>query len=164
MMMMMMMMTTSTTTTMTTKSSMVNTMSFEERRRRNGPVFKSHQTAHKEVLSNEFWFGDGAPVIGEQFTAEKTQPRKAEIIELLFRATEFELRAGDAGVADRFAILADKIFYCQPERRCGSLACPECHRALKCQASDRFSHEVLLAELSEPEAASLLPSSGGSAQ
>ena len=106
-------------------------MNFHERRRRKGPVFKTHQKAHKTVLANEFWFGDDAPVIGKQFTAEKTQQRKVEITDLLFRSAEFEHRSGDAGVADRFAILADKIFYCHQGRRCGSLACPECLRAFQ---------------------------------
>jgi hypothetical protein len=104
-------------------------MNFHERLRRKGPVFKTHQKAHEAVLANEFWFGDGAPVIGKQFSAEKTQQRKVEIFGLLYRAAESERRAGNAGVADQLAILADKIFYCHPGRRCGSLACPECLRA-----------------------------------
>jgi hypothetical protein len=44
-------------------------MSFGERRRRNGPIFKTNQKAHEEVLANEFWFSDGVPIIGKQFTA-----------------------------------------------------------------------------------------------
>jgi hypothetical protein len=60
-------------------------MNFEERRRRNGPIFKTHQSAHEEVLANEFWFGDGVPVIGKQFTAEKAKARKAEIMDILYR-------------------------------------------------------------------------------
>src|SRR5258708_5512583 len=106
-------------------------MNFEERRRRNGPVFQTHQKAHEAVLANEFWFGDGEPTIGEQFTAEKAKARKAEIMDILYRTAQHERRAGDAGVADRLEILADKIFSCRPTRRCGSLACPECIRAFQ---------------------------------
>lgn len=106
-------------------------MNFHERLRRKGSVFKTHQKAHEAVLANESWFGDGALLIGKQFTAAKTQQRKAEITGLLFRAAESERRSDNAGVADQFAILADKIFYCQPGRRCGSLACPECLRAFQ---------------------------------
>jgi hypothetical protein len=106
-------------------------MSFEERRRRKGPTFKTHQNAHAEVLVNEGWFGDGAPVIGKQFTAEKARERKHEVLDLLYRTARRERRAGNTGVADRLEILADKIFLCQPGRRCGSLACTECHRAFQ---------------------------------
>jgi len=106
-------------------------MNFHERRRRNGPVFKTHQKTHEEVLANEFWFGDDAPVIGKQFTAAKAKERKTEIIGLLYRTAKRERRAGDAGVADRLEILADNLFYCRPARRCGSLACTECHRAFQ---------------------------------
>lgn len=106
-------------------------MSFVERRRRNGPIFKTHQKAHEEVLANEFWFGDGVPVIGKQFTAAKAKERKKTVIDLLFRTAKRERRAGDTGVADRLATLADKLHYCCPHRRCGSLACTECLRAFQ---------------------------------
>jgi hypothetical protein len=106
-------------------------MSFEERRRRNGPIFKTHQKAHEEVLANESWFGEGRPLLGKQFTAAKAKERKNEIMALLFRAAKHQRRCGDAGVADRLEIVADKIFYCQPGRRCGSLACTECCRAFQ---------------------------------
>jgi hypothetical protein len=106
-------------------------MNFEERRRRNGPTFKTHRKAHEAVLADESRFGDGVPVIGKQFTAAKAKERKTEIIGLLYPAAERERRAGDLGVADRLEILADKIFSCRPARRCGSLACTECHRAFQ---------------------------------
>ena len=32
-----------------------------------GPMFNTHQKAHEQVLTNEFWFGDGTPVIDAQF-------------------------------------------------------------------------------------------------
>jgi hypothetical protein len=98
---------------------------------RHGPIFKTHQKAHQAVLANEAWFGDGKPVIGKQFTAEKTKERKAEVVALLYRTAGQERRASGAGVADQLATLADKIFYCKPPWRCGSLACPECHRAFQ---------------------------------
>jgi hypothetical protein len=41
-------------------------MSLKERHRRKGPAFKTHQTAHHEILANKAWFGDGPPVIGKQ--------------------------------------------------------------------------------------------------
>jgi hypothetical protein len=100
-------------------------------RGRNGPVFKTHQKTHEEVLANEFWFGDGVPVIGKQFTAAKAKERKAEIIGLLFRTARRERRTGAADIADQLEALADKISDCRPTRRCGSLACTECQRAFQ---------------------------------
>ena len=41
-------------------------MSAEERRRRNGPIFKTHQKAHEEVLANEARLGDGPPIAGAE--------------------------------------------------------------------------------------------------
>jgi hypothetical protein len=106
-------------------------MILKERRRRDGPAFKTHQKTHHEILANESWFGDGRPRLGKQFTAEKAKERKGKLVDLLYRTAGRERRAGDAGVADRLAILADKVFSCQPRRRCGSLACTECHRAFQ---------------------------------
>ncbi|WLA81947.1 hypothetical protein [Bradyrhizobium elkanii] len=106
-------------------------MNFHERQRRNGPVFQTHEKAHHEVLATEDWFGDGKPFIGKQFTAAKARERKVEIINLLYRAAKREQRDGNADIATRLELLADKLFYCQPDRRCGSLACPECSRAFQ---------------------------------
>jgi hypothetical protein len=106
-------------------------MNFHERQRRNGPVFQTHTKAHHEVLATEDWFGDGMPFIGRQFTAEKARERKAEIINLLYRAAKREQRDGNADVGTRLEILADKLYYCCAARRCGSLACPECSRAFQ---------------------------------
>jgi len=104
-------------------------MNFEERG--DGPIFKTHQKAHKGVLANEVWFGDGEPVIGTQFTAKKAKVRKAKIMDILFRTVKAQRRVGNAGVADQIEIVAKKTFYCRPCQRCGSLACTECHRAFQ---------------------------------
>ena len=42
--------------------------------------------AHEAVVSHETWFGDGEPLIGEQYTAAKAKERKPAVIKLLFRA------------------------------------------------------------------------------
>jgi len=106
-------------------------MNYYERQRRNGPIFHTHEKAHNAVLATEHWFGDGKPSIGKQFTAAKARERKADIINLLYRAAKRERHEGDPEVALRFELLADKLFYCQPGRRCGSSACPECMRAFQ---------------------------------
>ncbi|TFW56900.1 hypothetical protein CT676_32875 [Bradyrhizobium sp. MOS001] len=106
-------------------------MNFYERLRRNGPVFHTHVKAHHAVLANEYWFSDATPRMGRQFTAEKARERKAEIINLLYRTAKRAQRYGNLDVATGLELLADKLFYCQPARRCGSLACPECSRAFQ---------------------------------
>lgn len=106
-------------------------MSREARSRRNGPRFTAHVRAHHEVLADEFWFGDGPPVIGKQFTAARANERKDVVLGLLFQAAEREHNDENETLARRLGGLADKIFYCRPMRRCGSLACPECHRAFQ---------------------------------
>lgn len=106
-------------------------MNFHERQRRNGPVFQTHTKAHREVLATEDWFGDGKPSVGKQFTAEKARERKAQIINLLYRAAKREQRNGNLDVGTPLEILADKLHYCCAARRCGSLACPECSRAFQ---------------------------------
>jgi len=106
-------------------------MSSKVHRRRDGPVFKTHQKTHHEILANKLWFGDGVPVIGKQFTAAKAKERKGKVVALLYRTARRERRAGAAYVADRLAILADKLHHCYPKGRCGSLACTECHRAFQ---------------------------------
>jgi hypothetical protein len=89
-------------------------MIFEERRRRSSPHFETHQKAHQEILANEALFGDGAPVIGKQFTMAKARERKIKVIDLLYRTARRERRAGNTFVADQLEIPADKLHYCQP--------------------------------------------------
>jgi hypothetical protein len=74
-------------------------MNFEERRRFHLPSFKTHISAHEEVLSNELWFKDGNPYLGKQFTARKAKVRKAAIMDLLFRTAKQQRRVGNACVS-----------------------------------------------------------------
>ena len=106
-------------------------MRFEERRRRNGPVFKSHRKAHDQILDNEGWFGDGAPVLGKQFTAARAKVRKAAIVNLLFRTAKLQCKQGNVEVCYQLENLAENLDHCRPRRRCGSVPCPECHRAFQ---------------------------------
>jgi hypothetical protein len=106
-------------------------MSWEQHCRRRGPAFKTHQKAHDGVLANEAWFGDGAPVIGKQFTAAKARDRKATIIDILYASAKREREKGNTKLAERLEVLADELFVCCPRWRCGSLACTECGRAFQ---------------------------------
>ena len=129
-------------------------MNLDHRRRRNGPTFKTHHKAHQVVLANEVWFGDGHPAIGKQFTAEKAKERKDDVVGLLFQTATRERRIGNAAVADRFESLADKIFGCHQGRRCGSLACSECHRAF--QKAKVAAQEITIKLLKAERASKLL--------
>lgn len=129
-------------------------MNFDERRRRNGPHFKTHEKAHHIVLLNEVWFGNGPPAIGKQFTADRAKERKGEVVALLFQTATRERRKGNGVVADRFEILADKIFDCHQGRRCGSLACTECHRAF--QKAKVSAQEITIKALKAERASKLL--------
>jgi hypothetical protein len=100
-------------------------------RRFNLRSFKIHVNAHEEVLSNEFWFRDGTPDLGKQFTVRKAKVRKAEIMDILFRTAKAQRRIGNTGIADQLELLADWTFSCRRRHRCGSLACTECHRAFQ---------------------------------
>lgn len=95
------------------------------------PCFTTHRACHEAVLGNECWFSNGRPLLGRRFTMEKATKRKIEVIDLLFKSGRRERRNGDAGIASQLETLADKLFYCHAGRRCGSLACTECHRAFQ---------------------------------
>jgi len=97
----------------------------------NQPAFKTHVTTHEAVLANREWYGDAEPVLGKQFTATKARERKDIVIDILFRTAKRERKNGNAKLADRLEILADKLFACRSRRRCGSLACTECSRAFQ---------------------------------
>ena len=85
----------------------------------------AHIRAHEAVVTNEFWYGDGPPTLGKSFTAAKTAERHADVVDLLQRAAETTEKAGDRKLSRVLWDLADKIYYCRPRARCGSLACPK---------------------------------------
>jgi hypothetical protein len=97
----------------------------------NRPSFKSHLRTHEEILTNEKWFGDGEPVIGEQFTSAKARERKGLILRILWRAYRKHRNVGDNALARPIKALAEKLKACRPQAGCGSLACPECSRAFQ---------------------------------
>jgi hypothetical protein len=95
------------------------------------PQFTTFNREHDEVISNEYWYNDGPPVLGRLFTAAKTTQRHQQVIGILCRAAKRETRAGNGGSASALHRLADKLADCKPGFRCGSLACPQCARAFQ---------------------------------
>jgi hypothetical protein len=111
--------------------------------------FKSHRRTHEEILTNENQFGDGEPVIGEQFTSAKARQRKSLILEILWRAYRKHRRLGENTLARPIKSLVKKLEACRPRHRCGSLACPECSRAF--QRAKVAGQIVLIQKLMEAQ-------------
>jgi hypothetical protein len=101
-----------------------------------------HVRAHEAVVTNEFWYGDGSPVLGPSFTEKKTAERNADVVELLLKAGKKAAKAGNKQLADIYYDLGDKLHRCKPRSRCGSLACPKCARAF--QKAKVAAQEVLI--------------------
>lgn len=119
-------------------------------KRRSGPTFRSHVRAHEAVVTSEFWFGDGPPSLGKSFTAGKTAERHAAVVSILLKAAKKAATAGDKGLANAYYRLADKLYSCRRNRRCGSLACPKCARAF--QRAKTAAQEVLIRSLQKANA------------
>jgi hypothetical protein len=103
--------------------------------KRGVPKFQRHVHAHKAVVANKFWYGDGSPFLGSSFTANKTADRHAEVVDILLKAAKKAAKkaeiAGYKLLANAFHDLADKLYSCRPRARCASLACPKCARAFQ---------------------------------
>jgi hypothetical protein len=95
------------------------------------PQFKTFVGEHRVVISNEYWYNDGPPLLGKLFTAAKTVQRHHQVMSILCRAARRERRAGNDVRAGALQRLTDKLASCKPEFRCGSLACPQCARAFQ---------------------------------
>jgi hypothetical protein len=90
------------------------------------PSFKTHVSAQENILSNDHWFNCDEPNLGEHFTIAKAKERKGEVEGILWRAAKRYRRDGNAQLADKLEILADKLLFCSGRHRCGSLACMPC--------------------------------------
>ena len=95
------------------------------------PTFTTWVHEHEQVISNEYWYDDGPPVLGKSFTAAKTTQRHHQVIGILCRAAKRETRASNDVLANASQRLTDKLAGCKPGFRCGSLACPQCARAFQ---------------------------------
>jgi hypothetical protein len=95
------------------------------------PISIKHVHAHEAVISNEYWYGDGPPLMHPSLSARKTAERRVEVVELLEKAANKSKVAGDLKLPRQLKKLAKKIDRCRRGDRCGSLACPECARAFQ---------------------------------
>ena len=113
------------------------------------PRLIKHVHAHEAVITNEYWYGDGPPLMHPSLSARKTAERRADVVDLLEKAAKKSKANGDRKQARQFRRLANKIDRCRRRDRCGSLACPECARAFQRAKADA-QKQVILASASKP--------------
>jgi hypothetical protein len=95
------------------------------------PKFQTHVQAHEAVTSNESWYTNKPPNLGQGFSAAETAERRTTVMEILLRAAKRADKDEDTDLAEAFHQLYDKLEACRPFGRCGSLACPRCARAFQ---------------------------------
>ena len=100
------------------------------------PKLTRHVHAHDAVIGNEYWYGDGPPLMHPSLSARKTAQRKADVVDLLEKASQRSNAKGDRKQARQFRRLAKELDRCRHRNRCGSLACPECARAFQRAKAD----------------------------
>ena len=88
------------------------------------PRLLKHVHAHDAVITNEYWYGDGPPLMHPSLSARKTAERRADVVDLLEKASQRSNAKGDRKQARLLKKLANKIDRCRRGDRCGSLACP----------------------------------------
>jgi hypothetical protein len=95
------------------------------------PKFQAHVRAHEAITSNESWYGNKPPNLGEGFTAAETAERRTTVMEILLRAAKRADKNEDSELAEAFYQVYDRLEACRFLERCGSLACPRCARAFQ---------------------------------
>jgi hypothetical protein len=99
-------------------------------------IFRSHRKSHNAIITNEFWYGDGLPDLGESFTAKSAVKRHRQIRQILKRAAKRERNNGNHALANAYSQLRKRLKECRPGRRCGWSACPKCARAFQRAKTD----------------------------
>ena len=92
------------------------------------PTFKTHKKAHRTIVKNASLYGE-TTLLKEQFDVAQTAKRQAKVIEILSRARRSATRQKDTPLAAALNALVSKLRKCETNKRCASLACPECARA-----------------------------------
>ena len=95
------------------------------------PRVQSITPDHRAIISNEYWYGDGPPCLSDAFSREKTERRHRQITKIIQRASKRARKHKDPIKSQALHIVGRKLEGCAPTTRCGSLACPQCARALQ---------------------------------
>jgi hypothetical protein len=107
--------------------------------------FRRHVKSHGAIVQNEFWYGDDAPTLGDQFTVEETAERKNVLVKILRRVRKRVAKKRNRDLARAYNKVLKKLKRCRPRSRCGSLACPQCARAF--QKAKVAAQQVLIKKL-----------------
>jgi hypothetical protein len=59
------------------------------------PRLIKHIHAHEAVITNEYWYGDGPPLMHPSLSARKTAERRVEVVDLLEKAANKSKATGD---------------------------------------------------------------------
>jgi hypothetical protein len=126
------------------------------------PRIIKHIHAHVAVIANEYWYGDGPPLMHPSLSAVKTAQRRADVVDLLEKAAKKSKTKGDRKQPRLLKKLAHKIDRCRRRNRCGSLACPECTRAFQRAKAD--AQKRVIVELSKKPAGKSNKSAGSNSE
>src|SRR3954468_16988419 len=88
-----------------------------------------HGRAHEEIVATKSWYSDKPPCLGPAFTVAKTAERTTTLLDILAK----KYQAASLGKYLRLephGLLWDRLATCSHLRRCGSLACAKCARAV----------------------------------
>src|SRR4029077_9539945 len=66
------------------------------------PRVIKHVHAHEAVITNEYWYGDGPPLMHPSLSARKTAERRVDVVELLEKAGNTNIATGDWKEARQF--------------------------------------------------------------
>jgi hypothetical protein len=76
--------------------------------------FRRHVKSHEAIVQNEFWYGDDAPTLGEQFTVEETAERKNVLVKILRRVRKRVAKKGNRDLARAYNKVLKKLKRCRP--------------------------------------------------
>src|SRR5262249_42507414 len=115
---------------------------------------KRYAAPQRAILKNEYWFGDGPPALGDQFTAALAEERSHQIIVILVRAAKRVKKKKNLPLARTYRALVRKLEKCRPQSRCGSTACTMCARAF--QRAKTAAQERLILNMAKDGSGKLL--------
>jgi hypothetical protein len=56
-----------------------------------------HLRAHYAVIAKEYWYGDGPPLMHPSLSAKETAKRRADVVDILLKATKKSDASGRPG-------------------------------------------------------------------
>jgi hypothetical protein len=72
------------------------------------PRLSKHLRAHEAVVGNEYWYGDGPPLMHPSLSAKETAERRADVVDILLKAAKKNKASEDRDQAKLLKRLANK--------------------------------------------------------